>query len=179
MIIDLIQESQYGNQDATMKLIKTSGPTLRKYARALEIEDAYQDLQLDFIEVIQSIRCDDLNVRGDGAMVNYLSRSIRHAYARRVRNIIATRSPSVPLEETPDTAFYKNCACVMPQHSYIEIPRELLTDLECETIRLIHIMGYSAAEVAQARGVTRQTVNQVKRRAEHKLRKYLTETGQV
>ena len=73
MIIDLIQESQHGNQDATMKLIKTFSPTLRKYARALEIEDAYQDLQLDFIEVIQSIRCDELNIRGDGAMVNYLS----------------------------------------------------------------------------------------------------------
>lgn len=64
MIIDLIQESQHGNQDATMKLIKTFSPTLRKYARALEIEDAYQDLQLDFIEVIQSIRCDELNIRG-------------------------------------------------------------------------------------------------------------------
>lgn len=55
MIIDLIQESQHGNQDATMKLIKTFSPTLRKYARALEIEDAYQDLQLDFIEVIQNV----------------------------------------------------------------------------------------------------------------------------
>lgn len=179
MIIDIIQDSQRGNQDATLELIKTFTPTLRKYARKLETEDAYYDLQLDFIELIQSIRCDKLNFCGDGAMVNYISRSIRHAYIRRVRSIIAAKVSSAPLEEIPDTAFYKNSAYVMPRHSYIEIPRDLLTDLERETICLIHTMGYSAAEIAHARGVTRQTVNQIKHRAENKLRKYLTETGQV
>ena len=179
MIIDLIQESQRGNQDATLELIKTFGPSLRKYSRLLKTEDAYHDLQLDFIEAILSIRCDKLNTRSDGAMVNYLSRSIRHAYARRVRNIIATKVPSTPLDETPDAAFYKNSAYVMPHYFYIEIPRDLLTDLERKTIYLIHIMGYSAAETARIRGVTRQTVNQVKRRAEKKLRKYLLESRQV
>lgn len=179
MIIDAIQESQHGNQEAILELIEKFSPALRKYARKLGTEDAFYDLQLDFIEIIQSIRCDGLKDRGDGAMVNYLTRSIGHACAHRISNIIAGKIPSSSLDETPDTAFYKNSAYTMPQDSYIELPEGLLTKIERETIYQIHIMGYNAAEVARIRGVTRQNVNQVKRRAEKKLRKYLLESGQV
>ena len=179
MIIDTVQECQRGNQEAKLELIKKFEPALKKYARKLGTEDAYYDLQLDFLETINAIKCDGLKQCGDGAMVNYLSRSIRHACANRIREIIAQKTVSDSIDETPDAAFYRNSAYHEPKFSYIEIPEDLLTSLEKETLFLIHTMGYSASEVARSRGVTRQNVNQVKLRAEKKLRNYLTETGQV
>lgn len=179
MIIDTVQESQRGNQEATLELIKKFEPALRKYARKLETEDAYYDLQLDFLETINAIKCDELKQRGDGALVNYISRSIRHACANRIREIIAQKTVSDSIDETPDAVFYRNSAYHQPKFPCLDIPKDLLTSLEKETLFLIHTMGYSASEVARSRGVTRQNVNQVKLRAEKKLRKYLTETGQV
>ena len=179
MIVDTVQECQCGSQDATLELIKKFEPALRKYARKLGIEDVYYDLQLDFLETINAIKCDELKQRGDGALVNYISRSIRHAYAKRIRELITQKAASDSIDETPDAAFYRNSAYHQPEFSYIEIPKALLTSLEKETLFLIHAMGYFAAEVARSRGVTRQNVNQVKLRAEKKLRKYLTETEQV
>lgn len=179
MIIDIVQECQRGNQEATLELIKKFEPALRKYARKIGTEDAYYDLQLDLLETINTIKCNELKQRGDGALVNYISHSIRHACGKRIREIIAQKTASDSIDETPDAAFYRNSAYHEPKFPCLDIPEDLLTSLEKKTLFLIHAMGYSAAEVARARGVTRQNVNQVKLRAEEKLRKYLTETGQA
>ena len=79
MIMDAIRSSQRGNQQATLDLVKKFSPELKKYARKLETEDAYYDLQADFLEIILHLDCDRLRITSDGAMVQYLSQSIYHA----------------------------------------------------------------------------------------------------
>lgn len=53
MISDLIAEDQNGNSDATLLMIEKFKPLLKKCAYKLYYEDAYNDLLVDFIELIR------------------------------------------------------------------------------------------------------------------------------
>ncbi len=56
MTIELISKSQSGDEDATLILIEKFKPLLKKYAYKLSYEDAYNDLLVDFIELIHNIQ---------------------------------------------------------------------------------------------------------------------------
>lgn len=50
MLSDIIK--QIPDERATLEFLKLFGKLLRKYARLLEYEDAYEDLQLFLIELL-------------------------------------------------------------------------------------------------------------------------------
>lgn len=50
-LYDKIVESQHGCEESTLNLIKTFDPLLKKYARLLNTEDAYEELQC-FLSVL-------------------------------------------------------------------------------------------------------------------------------
>jgi hypothetical protein len=76
MISDLMIQSQAGNIDATLVLIHKFNPLLRKYSYKLFYEDAYNDLLVDFIELIHNIQLDHIRDQGEGSMVSYINKSI-------------------------------------------------------------------------------------------------------
>lgn len=173
MIIDQICSSQNGDKHAVVELIEKFTPILRKYARKLDVEDAYNDLVLEFLEIIQNLDCSTIRQKGDGAMVNYLSRSIYHAYIKLLNGIIKNKSQTISIDELGDKVFYGNYF----QNSdifYFELPPNLLTKNEEKIFLWIHYFGYSVAEIAQFTGTSRQNINQRKRNAEQKLRKYFS-----
>jgi DNA-directed RNA polymerase sigma subunit (sigma70/sigma32) len=179
MIIDDIQNGQNGNQQAILNLIEKFNPVLKKYARKLETEDAYNDLQLEFLETILYLNCGKLNQQGDGAMVNYLSRSIYHSYVKLLQRLISKKIPAISVDELTDQVLYQNSGFYLDGISTIEIPPDLLTRKEKYILHKIHIMGCSSAEIARTNKMSRQNVNQIKLRAEKKLRNYLIKSGQV
>lgn len=63
MIIDDIRKSQLGDDTATLNLIEKFKPALKKYARKLETEDAYYDLQVEFLDLISHIDCTTLKTK--------------------------------------------------------------------------------------------------------------------
>jgi hypothetical protein len=67
MIFDLIVQAKARNADATMKLIKQFNPLLKKYAYKLYYEDSYNDLLVDFIELIQNIQFEYVYNRDEGS----------------------------------------------------------------------------------------------------------------
>lgn len=95
MIIDDIRKGQNGNQQVVVDLINKFSPVLKKYARKLETEDAYFDLQAEFLDLILHLNCDQIRETGDGAMVQYLSRSIYHAYIKLLRQLIDNKMPCI------------------------------------------------------------------------------------
>lgn len=95
MIIDDIRNSQLGNQQAMLDLVERFTPALKKYARKLETEDALNDLVLEFLEVILHLDCSSIRQQGDGAMVNYLSRSINCSYIKLLNRLIKNKIPCV------------------------------------------------------------------------------------
>ncbi len=178
MIIDDIRKSQLGDDTATLNLIEKFKPALKKYARKLETEDAYYDLQVEFLDLISHIDCTTLKTKNDGAMVQYLVKSIYHAYVKILQKSI-DNPYSISADELTDGLIYKNDLTVCADYALLDIPSNLLTPLESQTFWAVCIMGYSSAELAKRSGVSRQSVNQAKRRAIKKLGAYLKQSGQM
>lgn len=177
MIIDDIRSGQCGNQQAVLDLISKFSPALKKYARKLETEDAYYDLQAEFLELILHLNCDKLRETSDGAMVQYLSQSIYHAYIKLLRHLIDNKTPMISTDELTDGILYRNAMIHEPQYSLFDIPSTLLAPQEADAFYHICILGYSAAELAKKRVVSRQSINQSKRRALSKLRHFFEENN--
>ncbi len=179
MIVQEIRESQKGNQQATLNLIERFAPLLNKYARKLEPEDGFYDLQLEFLELILHLDCDKVNMQNDGALVNYLSHSIYHSHIKLLKRVITRKTPTISTEELIDQMAFQNALFQEPQTLDFDIPPSLLTSKEQQILYEVYVEGYSAAEIARRVGSTRQNVNQVKRRGEQKLKKYLDQSGQA
>ena len=174
MIIDDIRSGQNGSQQSVLNLVRRFYPVLKKYARQLETEDAYFDLQAEFLEIIFRFDFDKLRTRSEGAIVQYLSQSIYHAYIKLLRQLIDKKVPTVSVEDLPDSVLYRNSIIYEIPHNSFAIPATLLTPLEAEVFNLICIEGYSAAELARKKGVSRQSINQTKQRALSKLQRFFT-----
>lgn len=175
MIIDDIRSGQSGNQQSVLDLVRRFSPILKKYARKLETEDAYYDLQAEFLELIYRFDCSKLGSANEGAVVQYLSRSIYHAYVKLLGQLIDNKVPTISVEDLTDSVLYQNSiTCEIPCKSFA-IPPTLLTPLETDAFNLICVWGYSAAELARREGVSRQSVNQAKQRAVLKLQHFFME----
>lgn len=179
MIIDDIRSGQYGDQSAVLRLVNKFSPELKKYAQKLETEDAYYDLQAEFIELILYLDCNKLRNKSDGAMVQYLSQSIYHAYIKLLRQLIDNKAPIISANDLTDSILYQSPITYENRSDLFDIPPTLLTPQEAYAFYQICILGYSAAELARKKGVTRQSINQAKQRAISKLRQYFTERGLV
>jgi len=178
MIIDDIHKGQEGDQQAVLTLVQRFNPLLKKYARKLETEDAYYDLELEFLETVMKLNCASIKQRGDGAMVNYLSKCIRHSYIKLLHRLILNKIPLTSLDELTDQVLYQQSGYQTTSLTAIDVPESLLTKKEKAILYKVYIQGCSAAEVAKSNGTSRQNINQIKRRAEKKLRTYWEETGQ-
>lgn len=179
MIIDDIRSGQRGNQSAVLRLINGFSPTLKKYAHKLKTEDAYFDLQAEFIELILYLDCNKLRNTSDGAMVKYLSQSIYHAYIKLLRQLIDNNVPTISVDELTDNILYQSPTTHENCFDSYDIPPDLLTSQEADVFYQICILGYSASELARKKGVSRQSINQAKQRAISKLQRYFTESGLV
>ena len=61
MIFKNVISSQGGDKQAMLWLVNKFEPTLKKYARKLNTEDAYNDLVADFLESI--LRINGINIK--------------------------------------------------------------------------------------------------------------------
>ena len=75
MLDETIASAQHNNSESLLALIEKFKPLLKKYAYKLHYEDAYYDLQLDFIQIILTINLDAQNQKSEGALVNYMGQS--------------------------------------------------------------------------------------------------------
>jgi len=55
MTIDTIIQSQSGRKISTLELVKKFEPLLKKYAYLLDYDDAYNDLLVDYLELIKKM----------------------------------------------------------------------------------------------------------------------------
>ena len=156
MIIDDVRSSQKGDQQAVLDLINKFSPALKKYARKLETEDAYYDLQVEFLDLI-----------------------LHHDCIKLLRQLIDNKMPNISTDDLTDSMLYQSCCIDSLKDFTLDIPSTLLSPLEADAFFQISILGYSAAELARKEGVSRQSINQAKQKAILKLRRYLQESGQA
>jgi RNA polymerase sigma factor (sigma-70 family) len=173
MIFDLIVQAKARNADATMELIKQFNPLLKKYAYKLFYEDAYNDLVVDLIEIIQNIRLERVYSRDEGSLIAYISTSVYNSYLERVK--YKKFYDQVGLNsQLSDSEHYFVEIALSTTDTYFsnELPdlQKYLTITEETVIDMLYFKGYTVKEIARHFGITRQAVNQMKKRALEKLR---------
>ena len=168
MLADRMKAAQQGDQQALLDLMEQFAPLLKKYSRRLREEDGYSDLVLEFITLIKQVDLHKFRIQSDAAMVSYISRSIYHAYiklSQAQKKIVANEVPMEPcfvgISENQSDDF-SNLIAAAP-----------LTKAERDTLILIYLYGYTAAELARRQQVTRQSVTKRKRNALKKMKKFL------
>lgn len=87
MIINDIIKIQNADSEPIIKMVEKFNPLLKKYAKRLYYEDAYNYLVADFIELLHDINLEKIRIKEDGGMVSYIAKSIHGCYIKRLKKI--------------------------------------------------------------------------------------------
>lgn len=176
MIADLINQSQKGNNEATLSLIENFNPILKKYAYKLFYEDAYSDLLIDFIELLHNIRLNLIYDKSEGSLVSYLVTSIRRSYIKRLIGLEKNQR-FVRYSDLSEGEVYYVEAAASTYDNYFAFElldlKHILTNSESRVVNMIYLSCYTVPEIAGILGISRQAVNQTKKRALNKLKNIL------
>ncbi len=169
MIIELIKELP--SEQAVLKLIAKFDKLLHKYANQARIEDSYEELRLFFIELLFQIKDRGICSENDGQVVNYINKALRNKSFQLNRegdnvNYILMSDMSdeqlIYVDQKMATEDYGTVA---------EFFSDSLSKREQQILYLIYEQGYSIAEIADLFKVSRQAINQAKKRAIEKIKK--------
>ena len=171
----LIKKSQSGDKDALLSLILQFGPLIKKYANACKYEDAYYDLLIAFIRMIQNINLKNIRNKSDSGFVRYFQQTINHEHvllSNKMRTIANNHVSLDEIEEETQREIIDEKSNFDNQDFLLSDASTVLTPLELDIIVLHYIDLYTIQEIAFAKGVTRQAINNAKLRAINKLRRF-------
>lgn len=176
MIKNIIIQAQQSNEKAMLILIDKFKPLLKGYARKLNCEDAYEDILLFFIELINSFKIDRLSTTEDSVIVSYINTSVRNFYYKKISVLVMQRREIV-LSNLPENQFHfleSKLSRRDEQSFMLEMGiKEILNTKEYEIIYKIFVKGYTSTEIAHMSNKSKQAVNQMKRRALSKIKEYM------
>lgn len=173
-MLDLFIKLNDGDNDALLTIISQFNPLLKKYAKKLNYEDAYEDLLVDFIELLRTVNFSNLNILCEGAVISYISKSIRHVYIRLLDKQIKKNRREIFFSNlSQEQTYYLETATAV--YNTNDIIKELnlkniLNEYEFKIIFQIYSLGLSSAEISRIHNTSRQSVNQTKNRALKKIK---------
>lgn len=174
MLVSIIQKAQQNDPDSMLKLISQFKPALHKYGKKLGYEDAFEDLTADFIELVGTLNTSKLDNPSDGAIIKYIHTSVYRFYLKRLHTLREKGISCISIEDlTPaqrNSLSLKLSLCENESLTRTLLP-EALTSKERYVLSAIYEHGATAASIARALHVSRQNINQIKRRAEKKLKR--------
>ena len=177
MLIDLIKLSQSGDQDAVMKLINQFKPLIKKYSYYLNSEDSAQDLITFFIELLYKIPLSLLQDGNDGKLIAYIETSVKrkYIYLSKRRNNAEREITFTDLSEEQNYII----ECEMSDYTVyteeiLDLLKRSLEPKECRIIYELFFECRSVTELSNLMGISRQAVNQTKKRALEKLQKSIS-----
>lgn len=179
-IIAMIKAIKSGDQNAKLEIIKKFNPVLRKYAYYLSKEGAYSDLVVDFLDLLRTMNLDKIVDTSDGSMVKYIRRCINNCFNKRMAKLIKEKAEITFSELDDDEKNFvqsikaDNDGC---DNFRLMLEDDFLLPQDAELISLIYLYGYSVNEIARMKRVSRQAVNQRKRRVLEKLRNTYSENS--
>ena len=176
MLIDLIRSAQKDDEHAMLQLINRFDKLFQKYGRKLRYENAKNDLIVDFIELIKTFDFEKINNTSDGAIVNFLVKSTYRFYLKHLEIFMNKSNMEVPLcdLDSSQVQILERRLAMQDSLSVSELfPKNVLTLKEQKILIAIYQEGRSVSDVAAFLHVSRQNINQIKKRAESKIRKKL------
>lgn len=177
MTVDLIVQSQKGDNYAVLKLIRNFDPLLKKYAFKLHYDDAYNDLLSDFIELLSKIRLNRIRNTSEGILVSYIRTAIHSSYIKKLIGLKKAHN-FIPFSALSGVELYYAEAVSATSDTYgskLELIGidQILTKSETNIIRMIYFYGYTVTEIAAISGISKQAISKKKRRALQKLAGWL------
>lgn len=174
MICRLLARAQQGDEEAMLELIKRFQPLLKKYAKKMRYDDAYEDCLLFFIELVKTMDLKKLNITKDQAIVSYIKVSVTHFYSKKTRSLFEKEKEIAFSDLTEEQRYYVETKTAKQdeQNIFTELGVDkFLNPNEKRILYLVYAKGYTIAEIARKYHKSRQTVNQLKMRTLKKLRK--------
>lgn len=172
-IYELIKRFQEGEKGAALLVLDKMKPRIRKYARMLEYEDAFYDLQLFVLECIAKIKTEEIDNVSDGAMVNYLYTSMYHKYVS-VSKLLKEENKLRIVKPDNNNADSNTIGC---EDDYSELflysISKLLTDRETAVIEGLYFRNMSVNEIADKRDLSNWNAYKIHDKALKKLKRDL------
>lgn len=167
------------DDDAALQLLEMFDKLLKKYARLLGTEDAYEELRLFFFELLDKLKSKELCSDSDGYAVNYISKSVKNQYIAlsKARN---SRREDTFSDMSEEQMIYVEQIAATDDRVDISLYFPLgnkLSEREKVILQQIFVDEYSIEEIAQQLNISRQAVNQAKNRALNKIREALNENN--
>ncbi len=128
---------------------------------------------MDFIELLATLKADKIQNKNDGCLVAYLTTSIHNSYIKKLIRVKQLQNYTTYSELSENELYYID-SLTATTDTYVntdyDLLRELLTNQEFTIIKMLYYDGYTVTETADAIGITRQAINQMKNRALKKLK---------
>ena len=171
-ILTIIDHAKQRDEHSIVELVARFKPLLRKYARLLAYDDAYADLECEFLTIVMSFP-PILNFANDGAAVNYIHKSIYHFYIHISKKADAEKAVTFYNDLTDKQRWeiaIENGS--MDDYSEIEVDifRDALTYKEFDVVYRHYVLDFTIEEIACQDGITRQSVNRTKNRGLRKMK---------
>lgn len=175
-LLNLIQLSKDGDDSAILQLVEKFNPLLKKYAFKLSYEDAYNDLLLDFLILLNGINIQNIQQKNEAGIVSYICTCVRNSYIKKIQSLQQQK------HIISFSAFGESSEYILDSVSYGEIPhakiefslmKEVLTEQEWNIIIALFDFGYTPTELAQRIGISRKTLYKRRNNALKKLRHFL------
>lgn len=155
-------------QDEMLYLLQQFDPLLKKYAHALHYEDAYNDLQLCFIELIVRVKVEGFIGKDEKYLLSYIRKSVI-SFSVKLSKKMHHRAVELQNDD------YSWC------DSYIGLLwcdlQNLLTKDEQQFIVDLYFEDISASKLARSGQVSKQAISNKKRRILDKIRNYYMEAS--
>ena len=180
MLLDQIVRAQQGDQEETLALIRKFAPAIRKWGRKLYEEDGKEDMVLAFLEILHSIKPEQIHRKEDATVVMYIIHSIQNAYFQMLQKHFHQPKIDFSLNATEemdkeDALSVESAEDAEGDLAFFDLLDRCtaLTEKEKQVLILIYFFGYTATEIATAWETSKQNVNQMKQRGLRKLRQWM------
>lgn len=163
-LLNIIINVKNRDIDSVNKLLLIFKNIINKYSRQLDGEDTKQDLSLFLIDLIDNIDINLASKYNDKQPLSYISKSLKNEYIK-----LSKKKSKIYTFECLDDNHINNKSINL--YSNIEILDSLnyLTDYEKWIVHKIFFSGYTVNELSKTLNKSRQSINQVKKRALNKL----------
>lgn len=126
-IRELIKKSKNGDKEALNEIINRFKRTIKNFSKELKYEEAETDLIIGLIEIVEKIKLSNLDLKNEGAIINYIYNSLRNKRTELYRKYImgVNEELAINLEIIEDKSNYQ-----VEDKIFIDDLLELLTDIQ-------------------------------------------------
>ena len=149
MICSLLEKAQQGDNTAMMELIDKFQPLLKKYARKLNYDDAYEDCLLFFIELVKTMDLKKLNDRKDQAAVAYIKVSVTHFYGKKICKVLERNREIAFSDLSKEQKYYVEAKASRPDETDVFVELGIdnrLNPNEKMVIYFVYVKGYTTTD---------------------------------